>query len=123
MSIVQARAACVKTCLEVTKKFAPPMTLRDNGINTMDVLKMITELRAERAALDEALLVLERLAASHGAKRRGRPPAWLQAVKVTGVASGSDGGGRTRVFSAETRRKMALAQKKRWAAKKSQSGG
>jgi hypothetical protein len=79
----------------------------------MDVLKMIAALRSERAAIDEALLVLERLAGSHG-KRRGRPPAWMAAIRgTTGTSAGVK---RTRVMSAETRKKMADAQKKRWAA-------
>jgi len=77
----------------------------------MDVLKMIAALRSERAAIEEALVVLERLAGSHG-KRRGRPPAWMAAVKAVGPAPAK----RTRAMSAETRKKMADAQKKRWAA-------
>jgi hypothetical protein len=78
---------------------------------TMDVLKMIAALRAERVAIDEALIVLERLAGSHG-KRRGRPPAWMAAIRT----ASSPATKRTRVMSAETRKKMADAQKKRWAA-------
>jgi hypothetical protein len=91
----------------------------------MDVLKMITELRSERAALEEALIVLERLAASHGGKRRGRPPAWLKAAAGGGEIKADTGGSRpTRVFSAETRRKMSLAQRKRRAAmKKAENAG
>ena len=46
----------------------------------MDVTKMLEELRAERQHLDEAILVLERLAAGSGKRRRGRPPAWLKAA-------------------------------------------
>jgi hypothetical protein len=42
----------------------------------MDVTKILAELRAERAQLEEAILSLERLARGRG-KRRGRPPAWL----------------------------------------------
>jgi hypothetical protein len=42
----------------------------------MDVSKILAELRAERAQLEEAILSLERLARGRG-KRRGRPPAWL----------------------------------------------
>lgn len=71
---------------------------------------MIAELRAERAAMDEALNVLERLARTQG-KRRGRPPAWL---KIVGGAEAAEG--RSRVFSEETRKRMAEAQKRRWAA-------
>ena len=47
----------------------------------MDVLNMLVELRQERAQLEEAILVLERLARGHG-KRRGRPPAWMTAAKT-----------------------------------------
>lgn len=77
----------------------------------MELLKMIAELRAERAAVDEALNVLERLARSQG-KRRGRPPAWL---KIVGGAAHTLEN-RTRVFSDDTRKRMAEAQKRRWAA-------
>ena len=77
----------------------------------MDILKMITELRSERAAIEQALLVLERLAGSHG-KRRGRPPAWLSAAKS---GAGAIEGGVKRTVSPEARKRMAAAQKKRWA--------
>jgi hypothetical protein len=77
----------------------------------MDVLKMIAELRSERAAIDDALVVLERLARTRG-KRRGRPPAWMAAIR--GATAGETS--RTRVMTAETRKRMAEAQKKRWAA-------
>ena len=46
----------------------------------MDVNKIIAELRLERDQLNEAIVAIERLAAS-GQKRRGRPPAWLAAMK------------------------------------------
>ena len=42
----------------------------------MDVTRILSELRAERAQLEEAVLSLERLARGRG-KRRGHPPAWL----------------------------------------------
>jgi len=45
----------------------------------MDLLKMIAELREERARIDEATLILERLARGH--RRRGRPPAWMKAAE------------------------------------------
>jgi hypothetical protein len=45
----------------------------------MDVLKMLTELRAERARIEQGIIALERLLQGQG-KRRGRPPAWLSAV-------------------------------------------
>jgi hypothetical protein len=46
----------------------------------MDINKILAELRLEREQLGEAILSLERLAAG-GAKRRGRPPAWMAKVK------------------------------------------
>jgi hypothetical protein len=92
-----------------------PLEFRVTGVTmflpAMDVLKMIAALRAERVAIDEALIVLERLAGSHG-KRRGRPPAWMTAIRGGSTTVSK----RTRVMSAETRKKMADAQKKRWAA-------
>jgi|HubBroStandDraft_5_1064220.scaffolds.fasta_scaffold949625_1 hypothetical protein len=42
----------------------------------MDVSKILSELQAERAQIEEAILSLEKLARGRG-KRRGRPPAWL----------------------------------------------
>ena len=78
----------------------------------MDILKMIAELRDERAAIQDALVVLERLAQTRG-KRRGRPPAWMSMVRRAAADSGEL---KSRVFSADTRKRMAEAQKKRWAA-------
>ena len=46
----------------------------------MDVMKMLDELRSEREAIEEAILTLERLAQGQG-RRRGRPPAWLAAIR------------------------------------------
>lgn len=51
----------------------------------MDVSKILVELRAERAQLEEAILSLERLARGRG-KRRGRPPAWLSPERTEGEA-------------------------------------
>jgi hypothetical protein len=45
----------------------------------MDVLKMLAELRQERAQIEEAILTIEHLASGRG-KRRGRPPAWMSAA-------------------------------------------
>jgi len=78
---------------------------------------MIAELKAEREALTAAMSVLESIAQSRGKGRRGRPPAWLAAA---GPKKDEPADGPRRVFSAATRRKMALAQRKRWAAKKAQ---
>jgi len=45
----------------------------------MDVSKILAELKSERQQIEEAILSLERLARG-GARRRGRPPAWLSEV-------------------------------------------
>jgi hypothetical protein len=49
--------------------------LPDRG-STMDVTKILTELRQEREQIEEAIMSLERLARGRG-RRRGRPPAWM----------------------------------------------
>jgi hypothetical protein len=58
----------------------------------MDISKMLAELRQERAAVEEAIMILERLARGRG-KRRGRPPLWMSegqpAVKRRGRPPGS----------------------------------
>lgn len=40
---------------------------------------MLSDLREERKQIDEAMIVLERIAVG-SSKRRGRPPAWMSAV-------------------------------------------
>jgi DNA invertase Pin-like site-specific DNA recombinase len=57
-------------------------------IKTMDVLKMLADLRQEREQIEEAIMTLERLARGQG-KRRGRPPAWMAALKRRGRPPGS----------------------------------
>ena len=57
-------------------------------LNSMDVLKMLVDLRQEREQIEEAILTLERLARGRG-KRRGRPPAWMAALKRRGRPPGS----------------------------------
>ena len=42
----------------------------------MDVSKILAELQAERAQIEDAILSLEKLARGRGT-RRGRPPGWL----------------------------------------------
>lgn len=44
----------------------------------MDISKILVDLRQEREQLEEAILSLERLAMGRG-RRRGRPPAWMNA--------------------------------------------
>ena len=72
----------------------------------MNLIKMIAELRAQKQALEETMMILERLARSQG-KRRGRPPQFLSDAGITR---------KRKPFSAETRKKMAASQRKRWAA-------
>jgi hypothetical protein len=43
----------------------------------MDLHKMIVELESERDRLNQAIFALEQLSAGK-AKKRGRPPKWLQ---------------------------------------------
>lgn len=50
----------------------------------MDILKMFADLRQEREQVEQAIMVLERLARGHG-KRRGRPPAWMTPANESGV--------------------------------------
>jgi hypothetical protein len=54
----------------------------------MDVIKMLADLRQEREQIEEAIVTLERLARGRS-KRRGRPPAWMQAIKRRGRPPGS----------------------------------
>ena len=81
----------------------------------MDVDGMIKSLQAEKEALDAAILVLERLALRAG-KRRGRPPAWLQVREAEAEISPAKTRKTRKGFSEETKRKMAEAQRRRWAA-------
>jgi hypothetical protein len=75
----------------------------------MNLTKMIAELREQKEALEQTMMMLERLARSQG-KRRGRPPSFLSQANPSGSVR------KRRPFSAETRKKMAAAQRKRWAA-------
>jgi hypothetical protein len=54
----------------------------------MDILKMLADLREQREQIEQAIIVLERIAAGQG-KRRGRPPAWMAATKRRGRPPGS----------------------------------
>lgn len=48
---------------------------------SMDVNKILAELRAERDSIGEAILALERVGLGRGSKRRGRPPKWMVEAK------------------------------------------
>jgi hypothetical protein len=92
--------------------------LAGSKLFSMDILKMLAELRAEHSRLEEAIMTLERLARGQG-KRRGRPPNWMKAAGNVPQTRGTlpVPGPKRRKFSAETRKKMAAAQKRRWAAR------
>ena len=83
----------------------------------MNIVRMLEELRAERQQIEEAILVIERLAAGSG-RRRGRPSKWMS--KVT-AADGTETQPKKRFVSAAARKRMAAAQKRRWAAKKAKA--
>ncbi len=85
----------------------------------MDILKMLAELHAERQQIDQAILVVERLAAGTRGKRRGRPPKWMSAVDSEAAAATAPR--KKRAVSAAARKRMAAAQKRRWAAKRAQA--
>ena len=48
----------------------------------MDLVKIVSELRAELAGMDGAILALERLVMVH-TKRRGRPSKWMLQAKAS----------------------------------------
>ncbi len=58
------------------------------GEDSMDINKMLAELRMEREQIEEAIMTLERLARGRG-RRRGRPPAWMSQIKRRGRPPGS----------------------------------
>lgn len=63
----------------------------------MDVSKILSELRDERAQIEEAIVSLERLARGRG-KRRGRPPAWM--AEITTKRRGRPPGSKNKVAAA-----------------------
>ena len=85
----------------------------------MDITKILSQLRSERAQINEAIAVLERMGGGVGGKRRGRPPKWMSEAPETSVVDEAASRERKH-FSEETRRRMAEAQRKRWAAAREQ---
>jgi hypothetical protein len=55
---------------------------------TVDVGKILSDLRQKRDELEQAIVSLERLARTRG-DRRGRPPAWVAEIKRRGRPPGS----------------------------------
>ncbi|MEQ1884547.1 MAG: hypothetical protein ABL967_05750 [Bryobacteraceae bacterium] len=74
----------------------------------MNVLKIVEDLKIYRAQIDQAIASLEGLARRRSGAKRGRPPKWMSEAKSTPSPK--------RVFSEATKKKMAAAQKRRWAA-------
>ena len=58
---------------------------KERQTKTMDVLKMLADLRREREQIEEAILTLERLSQGKS-KRRGRPPGSKNKVKEIAAA-------------------------------------
>lgn len=48
-------------------------------------MKILEDLRRERASIEEAILTLERLVEGRG-RRRGRPPTWLAEARKRGTS-------------------------------------
>lgn len=72
----------------------------------MDTKRILSELRAERTRIDQAIAALEALDGSPAAPaQRGKP----------GPKPGSKRGGHRRGMSAEGRRRISEMMKKRWA--------
>jgi hypothetical protein len=61
----------------------PPQAASCAILPDMDILKTLSELREEQRTIEEAIATLERLASGR-TKRRGRPPAWMLALKQEG---------------------------------------
>jgi hypothetical protein len=82
----------------ICKNFSPVVRISEqtnawhghgqSGEEAMDVIKMLADLRQEREQIEEAIMTLERLARGRG-RRRGRPPAWMTAIKRRGRPPGS----------------------------------
>jgi len=82
----------------------------------MNLADILSELRSKRDAVEEAIMILERLA-REAAKRRERPINLM----TRGVGGAARPPAKGRTFSAESRQRMAEAQRKRWAAKREEA--
>ena len=80
----------------------------------MDTRRILSDLRAERQRIDQAISALESLdGAAPRTGRRGRPPA----------AAAAPGRRRRRRMSAATRKRMSEMMKQRWAERKRRAKG
>jgi hypothetical protein len=74
----------------------------------MDIQTIVAQLRAERDRLDQAIAALESAGGVSVPVRRGRKPGNRTAATAQSAK-------KHRTFSPEVRKKMAEAQKRRWA--------
>jgi hypothetical protein len=75
----------------VSRRVVAPRCLEEDGFvyaGSMDINRMLLDLRTERVQIEEAIAVLERLLLGQG-KRRGRPPKWMTQIKRRGRPKGS----------------------------------
>src|SRR3954471_21814122 len=97
----------------------------------MEVTKMLADLRQQRMNIDTAIRAMEALAIGGTGKRRGRPPAWMSAMRrQTPVADISEAaptkqrkanGNATktgRTFSRAQKKAASVRMKKMWAKRK-----
>jgi hypothetical protein len=84
----------------------------------MDINRMLSELRSELAGVEQAIVVLERIARGRG-KRRGRPPAWMSQARLFSQAPKKPA---RRPLSAATRARMTMAQRHRRTSEKRAEG-
>ena len=63
---------------------------------SVDVTKILEELRKEREQIEEAILTLERLVENRG-RRRGRPPSWLSEARRRGKVPSAAANGKATV--------------------------
>jgi hypothetical protein len=77
---------------------------RKEEFKTLDVDKMLAELRLEREQIEEAILTLERLARGRG-RRRGRPPAWLKDAAAASSSPSENGNNEESDHPAEPKRR------------------
>jgi hypothetical protein len=81
----------------------------------MNITKMLAELHEDRDHIDEAILVLSRLARG-GTPRRGRPPKWMTDQNSTGPKRrGRPPGSK---MSAAARKAHSERMKKYWATRR-----
>jgi hypothetical protein len=78
----------------------------------MNIQEIIKELTAERDRIDDAIRLLTGIGSTTIAKRRGRPPGPVKKMVTPTPAK------KKRTMSADGRKRIADAMRKRWAAKR-----